>query len=92
MKIPRIAVQSSQIAAIGYDNASRQLDLEFKSHSKPKEGAPPKPNSVYRYQNVPPELHQRLISAESIGKFFGAEIKPFADRYPFKKLTEAELN
>lgn len=87
-KIPRIPVTSSQIHAIGYSPVTKELDIEFKSFAK--KGAEPKPNSVYRYQNVGPETHAALMSAESIGRLFGAGIKPHADKYPFRKLTTEE--
>lgn len=58
---------SSQIAGIGFDSGT--LEIEFKPS---KEGQQP---SVYQYTNVPPETHQAMIEAESVGKFFYANIK-----------------
>lgn len=86
LKIPRIPVVSSQIKAIGYDAPSLQMDIEFINHSKD----PNKPASVYRYSNVSPQEYAALAGAESIGKFFGANIKPFPQRFPFRKLTQEE--
>jgi len=91
MPIPSlIPVESSQIAAIGYDDAKRLLFIEFKAF-KAKPGQPQKPNTTYEYQNVSPELFAALMAAESKGKFFGAEIKPHKDKFPFRKLSAEEL-
>lgn len=70
-------VESSQIEAVGHDEASSALLVRFKNHS------------VYQYQNVGKELFQALLGAESVGKFFHAEIKRHPDRFPFSKLQEA---
>lgn len=86
MKITRTPVKSSQIASIGYSEPSKELDIEFTNRSKT-----PRPPSVYRYSNITPDLHAKLIGAESIGTFFGKEIKPLAGSYPFRKLTQEEL-
>lgn len=72
-----ISVESSQIEAVGHDEASSALLVRFKNHS------------VYQYQNVGKELFQALLAAESVGKFFHAEIKKHPDRFPFSKLQEA---
>lgn len=65
----RTPVESSQITSIGYDAATKKLEIEFRSFKPGFSG------SVYEYDNVPPETHAALISAESIGKQFGATIK-----------------
>lgn len=71
----RKSVQSSQIASIGYDPATKKLEIEFN-----RSGA------IYLYDDVPKEVHDRLITAESIGKAFGAEIK---GKYSFTKVLAA---
>lgn len=58
----RAHVNSSNIAAIGYDRAAAVLEIEFK-HGK-----------VYRYEGVPDDLVARLFSAPSIGSFFNQHI------------------
>lgn len=83
----RTPVQSSQIVAIGYDPATKQLEIEFKRFIRPN--TPPeqvKPNSVYLYENITPEMHAALIGAESIGTYFGKFIKPFPIALPYKKI------
>ena len=60
----RAPVTSSTISSIGHDPATQTLEVEFKS------------GKVYRYQDVSAEKHAELLGAESIGKHFGAHIKP----------------
>lgn len=59
-------VESNQVKAIGYDAATETLAMQF------KHGA----GAIYHYPNVTKELHEALMAAESIGKFFGQHIKP----------------
>lgn len=81
----RTPVESSQIAAIGYNPATKELELEFKSYAKT-----PRPPSVYRYANVTPDDHAALLNAESIGKHFGATIKSQPEKFPFRKMSDEE--
>lgn len=76
MAIALTPVSSSQIEAIGYDEASKTLAVKFKK------------GAVYQYQNVPAELYKQFSKAESLGKFFGATIKAHPGAYPFKKVPE----
>jgi hypothetical protein len=64
-------VKSSQVAAIGYDAATKTLAVRF-AH-----GA----GAIYHYPDVEPETHAAFVAAESIGSYFGTHIKPL----PFKK-------
>lgn len=72
--IPLTPVTSSQIEAVGYDEASKTLAVQFKK------------GSVYHYANVPAEIYQSFSKAESLGRFFGTNIKAHPDRFPFKKV------
>lgn len=63
-KIVLTPVDSSQIEAVGYDDATKTLALKFKHGG-----------SVYHYDNVPPELYADFSAAESKGSFFGKRIK-----------------
>lgn len=72
----RQRVDSSQIVSIGYSSELRKLEIEFKT------------GSVYVYDNITPEIHSKLMAADSIGKFFGQNIKPFPDAFPFTKIAE----
>ena len=59
----RQAVQSSNVASVGYDAESKVLEVEFKG------------GGVYRYQGVPAETWVGLVGAPSVGKYLGAHIK-----------------
>ena len=61
--IKRQPVESSVLAAVGYDAAKRTLEIEFHS------------GAIYRYLEVPEEIHRRLLAAESKGHFFCAAIR-----------------
>lgn len=56
-------VKSSNIKAVGYDPDAQRLVVEFHTGKK------------YVYSDVPPEVHQNLMSAKSIGLFFGLNIR-----------------
>lgn len=73
----RTAVNSTDIASIGYDNASRQLEVEFKRS----------PGKVYIYDNVPAQVHRDFMAAHSPGQFFHKNIK---GNYSFTARTEAK--
>lgn len=56
---------SSQIAKIGYEKESQTLYVVFKSNQM----------EAYCYANVPNETFEELKEAESVGKYFSANIK-----------------
>jgi hypothetical protein len=64
-------VESNQVAAVGYDEASKTLAVTFNRGT----------GAVYHYQNVDAKVHQDFMAADSKGKFFGQHIKAL----PFKK-------
>jgi hypothetical protein len=59
----REPVSSSNLVSVGYEAESETLEVEFKN------------TGVYQYFNVPAFMHERLMSADSVGKFFNVEIK-----------------
>lgn len=59
----REPVVSSSIDSIGYDEATRTLEVEFSG------------GGVYQYAGVPAQLHERLMSAPSQGRFLAQYIK-----------------
>jgi hypothetical protein len=61
--VDREPVSSSTILSVGYDPASETLEIEFQT------------TGVYQYLNVPQFMWERLMIADSIGRFFNAEIK-----------------
>ena len=70
--IERKPVESSVLAAVGYDVGKRLLEIEFRS------------GAIYRYLEVPEEIHRRLLAAESKGRFFGAAIR---DKFRSERVT-----
>jgi len=63
---------SSQISEIGYSPAYSLLRVQFKN------------KSVYEYQDVPEEIYEALEMAQSVGKFFNANIKA---KYAFHRVS-----
>lgn len=59
----RHSVQSSDIAAIGYDEKALILEIEFIS------------GGIYQYFAVPVNLYSSLIQASSPGKYFHQNIR-----------------
>lgn len=59
----RQKVNSSDIAAIGYDPATQTLEIEFHA------------TGCYRYFSVPPPVHQAFLATPTHGKFFHQNIK-----------------
>lgn len=64
-QIPLIPVQSGQIAAIGYDEATKTLAVKFNRGT-----------ATYHYADVPAEVNAAFMASDSKGKFFQGTIKP----------------
>lgn len=61
-----IAVRSDAMTAVGYDPGTRRMSIRFQQgHS-------------YDFCNVPPAIHQGLMSAGSKGSYYNRYIR---DRY-----------
>lgn len=71
----RTAVKSSNVEAVGFDPASRILEVQFKG------------GAVYQYLDVPAEEHRKLMAAESIGSYLHQSIK---GRFAFRKIGAKE--
>jgi hypothetical protein len=67
----RTAVTSSNLRSVGYDDATRTLEIEFK-------------NGVYQYADVPLEVYQQLMSAASHGSYF---IQNIRDAYSVSRIA-----
>jgi hypothetical protein len=65
-------VDSSNIAAIGYDEQTQTLKIRFKAGGE------------YHYYDVPKEEHEALLLAKSMGSHFGKNIR---NNYKYKKET-----
>ncbi len=66
-------VESSNIAQVGYDRETQELRIRFHSGAE------------YTYANVPGVVFADLVDADSVGKFFNAEIK---GKYEYAKVGE----
>jgi len=58
-----IKVASSQIDAVGYDAGQRVLGVQFHRSGR------------YDYTGVPQDVYDGMLAAESVGKYFGANVK-----------------
>lgn len=61
---PRNPVESKLLTSIGYDEANKELHVEFAN------------GGIYTYSGVPPEKHAELMAAKSIGSHFLKHVKP----------------
>lgn len=68
----RQPVTSSNLRSIGYEISTKTLEIEFHS------------GGIYQYYDVPPEIHQGIMSASSHGKYFHQHIK---DVYQYKQIA-----
>ncbi|MDQ0309359.1 hypothetical protein J2S46_003915 [Kitasatospora herbaricolor] len=67
----RRPVDSSALRSVGYDAASRVLEIEFVS------------GAVYSYADVPRRVHEELMDAPSHGRCFGRTVR---GRYPYRRI------
>jgi hypothetical protein len=68
-------VESTVIAAAGYDAGTQTLEIEFRS------------GAVYRYQPVPANLVREMGRSGSIGSFFGRHIR---NRFVGKRVDDQQ--
>jgi hypothetical protein len=59
-----LPVQSSNIAAVGYDAVQNILYVQFKGK-----------DTVYEYHGVPLDTYETMMSAESIGSYYAKNIR-----------------
>ncbi len=59
----RTPVKSSNLVSVGYDQQQQILEIEFNT------------GSIYQYLNVPADLYNGLMSADSQGRYFDAQIR-----------------
>ncbi len=67
----RQPVESSNLQSVGYENSTNTLEIEFKN------------GGIYQYFDVPESEYKALMSAESHGKYFIANIR---DKYRCQKI------
>jgi hypothetical protein len=65
-------VQSSALARVSYDDATHTLCATFRETGR-----------TYVYQNVPAEIYDGLMGADSLGNYFNACIR---DHFPFREV------
>ncbi|MGG1598495.1 KTSC domain-containing protein [Paenibacillus naphthalenovorans] len=75
-------VQSSNIAAVGYDEEARELHIQFHS------------GGTYAYKAVPRVMYQAMMELErkqggSVGKFYHANIKKQFEGVKVEEKVEA---
>lgn len=75
-------VDSSQIHSIGHDPETNTLAIRFRDRTDLG------PTSLYHYQNFSAEDFEAFKNAESIGRHFGAFIKPFDQKYPYTQIEK----
>lgn len=68
--VDKVFVASTSVAAIGYDEPSQTLEVEFLN------------GNVYQYYNVPANMHEQLMQSPSKGQFINTYIK---NSYPFSR-------
>jgi hypothetical protein len=59
-----VPVKSSNVDAVGYDAATKELHVRFKGNPK-----------VYIHDGVTPQQHAAFLASPSKGKFYAANFK-----------------
>ena len=72
---PMTPVESSSLAAIGFDGTLNELYVSFRN------------GRMYRYFQVPSSVHRALLAAPSLGRYFNETVR---DRYPSQRLPGEE--
>ena len=68
----RAAIRSRDIAIVGYDEQSLTLEVTFRS------------GGVYKYCEVPTQVHENLMKATSRGTYFRDHIR---DSFAYQKVS-----
>jgi KTSC domain len=69
-------VESTALAKVGYDDVLQLLRLEFRSRA------------IYQYFGVPAAVHQDLLQAPSMGRYFNRVIR---GRFPYARVSKAPV-
>lgn len=67
----RQAIESSNLASVGYDAKNEILEVEFKH------------GGIYQYFDVPEYVFEELMNADSHGVYFSANIR---NEYKYQKM------
>lgn len=68
------SVESSNIAAIGYNPTTQEMQVRFKN------------GTTYGYVHVEAAVHEKIVKADSVGSEFNRLVKSNPGKYPFKKI------
>lgn len=71
-------VISSNISAVGYNENSKLLKISFKGKGDTF--------NTYLYENVEPEVYNKMFESESVGKYLSENVIRQKDKYKFIKL------
>ena len=78
VQVELFAVESSNLAGIGYDQAAEVLAVEFKPRSGRQKGP------IFHYEGVKQAVFDDLVNAVSVGSFYARNIK---GKYSAKRVT-----
>jgi hypothetical protein len=67
--VKMIAVESSALAAVGYDHERCLLHVRFRH------------TGFYTYEHVPPDVFEALLAADSKGRFYNQHIRNAFEHY-----------
>lgn len=67
----RTPVSSSNLRSVGYDPATRTLEIEFIN------------GRIYQYSGVPQNVYEALMAAESHGRYFNGHIR---GAFPYRQV------
>ena len=62
-RIKRVPVSSTALATIGYSKRLQALEVEFLN------------GAIYRYLDVPPQLHREMMAADSKTRFYHQHVR-----------------
>src|SRR3982751_851826 len=75
-RIPRVGVQSSNVASVGYSRHLQVLEIEFTR------------GAIYRFLEVRPIVYRELLAAQSKGHFIAEYIR---DKYAFVRIRPGSM-
>lgn len=70
--VERLSVKSRILRAVGYDDSTKTLEIEFQT------------GLVYQYSGVPPKVYADLMRSGEIGKYFSEKVRP---KFPAKQVV-----
>jgi hypothetical protein len=73
--VRRFQIQSRNLLEVGYEPTSATLEVVFRNA----------PDLIYAYKNVGVIKFVRLLTADSVGRYFEKEIRSRSRRHPYSK-------